>query len=244
MDLGAIGQLVLSQVDDPAGMGFTAAARPNITPPEILAAVNEGQQLAALLTLCLETTAAFPLTANTCWYLPRPVLTDLIAPLRFVLGGVRLRPSVLADLDARDSLWQASSGSPARYALLGFNLMAVTPQPASDVTAQMTYAQSPPALVNDADTPAIPEAYHQNLVDYAVYRVRLKEGAQGLERGLKRLNLFLDDMTRLGNYVRERSVAARYDVEPFELQLFDRSRMIDEVMKGRMGQQGRPSPHP
>ena len=233
MNLAAIGALILTQVDDPGGQGFAPATSPNTTPPEIVAAVNEGQQLAALLTLCLETTAVFPLTANTCWYLPRPVLTDLIAPLRLVVAGTRLRPSVLADLDARDSSWQASSGVPARYAFLGFNLMAVTPQPSTDLTAAMTYAQSPAALVNDADVPAIPEAYHQNLVDYGVYRVRLKEGAQGLERGLKRLNLFLDDMTRLGDYVRARSVAARYDVEPFELQLFDRSRMIDGVNKSK-----------
>jgi hypothetical protein len=40
-------------------------------------------------------------------------------------------------------------------------------------------------------------------------------------------------MTDLGDYVRARSRAARYDVLPFELSLFDRSSMIEEIQKWR-----------
>jgi hypothetical protein len=230
-----IAALVMAQVDDATGASFTPASPPNTAPPEVVSAINEGQQLAAWLTLCLEKTAAFPIGAthsldpNGCFYQVRPVLTDFLVPLRLTLGGVRLRPAGLAQLDAENDAWQATASTPARYACLGFNLLIVTPQ--ASVTTQMTYAYSPPALVQDADTPVIPEAYHSSLVDYGVYRIRLKEGAQALARGMERLGTFLDDMTKLAEYIRERSVAARYDVTPFELALFDRSQLIEEVLK-------------
>jgi len=198
---------------------------------EVLAAINEGQQLAALLTLCLEKTVSFTVTAATCFFTPRSTLTDLIVPLRITVGGIRIRPGTIADLEAENSAWQATADATTRYAVLGCNLMAFTPQAVLNWTAAITLAYSPATLSADGDIPAIPEAYHQNLVDYGVYRVRMKEGAQGLERGLGRLNTYLDDMTRLGNFVRTKSLAARYDVQPFELQNFDRSRMISEVLK-------------
>lgn len=229
-----ISNLIVTQIDDNPAAPVSVAppvSGPNVTPPEVLAAINEGQQLAALLTLCLEITASYPLT-TACWCLPRPTLTDLIVPLRFTLAGVRLRPSTLANLEAQNSAWQATPGTPERYAMLGVNLLAVTPQLTAGATAQMTYAQSPAALVNDADVPAIAETYHHSLVDYGVYKVRLKEGAQGLARGLKRFELFLDDMTKLGDYVRARAVAARYDVTPYEMTLAQRTRLV-EVASGR-----------
>lgn len=237
MNVAQIGTLILRQVDDPDGAGFAPAMAPNWTPPEVLAAINEGQELAALLTLCFEKTAAFSLgpagslDASGCFYLPRPVLTDLLVPLRLTFNGVRLRPATLAELDAENANWEATEGTPSRYACLGFNLLIVTPQTVGD--AQVTYARTPQTLVNDADVPELLAAYHQNLVDYGVYRVRLKEGAQGLARGLERLNGFLDDMTRLGDYIRARSAAARYDVTPFELALMDRSRLIQQVAINR-----------
>jgi hypothetical protein len=230
-----ISNLIVTQIDDNPAAPVSVTppiSGPNTSPPEVLAAINEGQQLMALLTLCLETTANFPLTANTCWYLPRPVLTDLIVPLRFTLAGARLRPSTLANLEAQNSAWQASAGTPARYAMLGVNLLAVTPQQTGNVTAAMTYAQSAATLVNDADVPAIPETYHHSLVDYGVYKVRLKEGAQGLARGLKRFKLFLDDAGELGDYVRARAVAARYDVLPFEMALAQRTRLVEVASGG------------
>ena len=231
MTVHEISDLIIRQIDDDPTNPVSVApptSGPNTTPPEVLAAINEGQNLAAWLTLCLEKTADFPLNGN-CFYQPRPVLTDFLVPLRLTLGGARLRPATLAELESENVRWQSTAATPKRYACLGFNLLIVTPQGTG--TAKMTYASSPVPLVNDADVPQLPEPYHCNLIDYGVYRVRLKEGAQGLARGLARLNLFLDDMAALGSYIRSRSVAARYDVEPFELALFDRSRLIDEVLK-------------
>lgn len=198
----------------------------SVSAAEVLAAVNEGYQLAALLTLCFEKTADFTLT--DCWYTVRDTLTDFIVPLRLSVSGVRLRPSTLAELDALNPAWQATGGSAARYATLGCNLLAVTPQ--ARVTASFTYAYSPAALLS-TDTPLLPPAFHPDLVEFGVYRCRLKEGAQQLARGLGNLNTFLDSMTKLGDYMRARSLAARYDVQPMELKLFDRSKLVDEILK-------------
>jgi hypothetical protein len=194
---------------------------------EVLAAVNQGQQLAALLTLCLEKTVSFALTTST-FYTPRSTVTDLIVPLRLAVSGVRLRPSTLAELDAMDPAWQATAGTPSRYFASGCNLFGVTPQ--GTATAQLTYAASPATMIS-GNTPAIPATHHPDLVEYGVYRVRLKEGAQQLARGLGNLNVFLDGMTKLGQLVKARSLAARYYCQPFELALFDRSALIDEILK-------------
>lgn len=220
MTVADISARIITRIDDdPIAPVSTSAA-------EVLAAVNEGQQLASLLTLFLEQTAAFPLSGT--FYTPRSTFPDMLVPLRLTVGGVRLRPSTIAELDAMNSGWQSVSGTPSRYFTLGCNFLGVTPQ--STVTAQFTYAASP-ALLGSGDTPVLPPAYHQDLVEYGVYRIRLKEGAQQLARGLGNLNTFLDSMTRLGDFVRAKSRAARYDVLPFELALFDRSKLIDEILK-------------
>jgi len=198
----------------------------SVSAAEVLAAINEGQELAALLTLCLEKTVDFPLAAT--FYQQRSTLTDFLVPLRITVAGVRLRPSTLAELDAMNPDWQATAGTAARYATLGCNLLAVTPQ--QNVTAQFTYAYSPAQLLA-GDTPVIPVANHQDLVEYGVYRCRLKEGAQQLARGLGNFNTFLDSMQKLGDYTRARSLAARYDVQPLELALFDRSKLVSEIIK-------------
>lgn len=244
MNVAQISQLILEQVDDPTGAGFAPATAPDITPPEVLAAINEGQEFAALLTLCFEATTSFPLGPASsidpygCYYLPRTIVTDFLLPLKVTYNGVRIRPATPMGLEAENAAWQATAGTPARYACLGFNLLAVSPQATG--SAQMTYARCPDRLVHDGDTPELFEAYHQDLVDYGVYRVRLKEGAQGLARGLERLNRYLDDMTKLGDWIRARTAAARYDMTPFELGLMDRSSLIGEILatntKGMNGQ--------
>ena len=210
--------------DDPTAPASCTAA-------EVMAAINDGQELAALLTLSIERVATLTLTGATPFFTIRGTFPDFLVPLRLSIGGLRIRPAKLADLDALSELWQATPGTPSRYLSLGFNLFGVTPQPAVPMGSELIYAAAPAPLLSGG-TPEIPEAYHQSLVDYGVYRVKLKEGGQGLQRGVGHLNRFLDDMTRLGDYVRAKSRAAHYDTMPFELQLFDRSRLLEKVATG------------
>lgn len=199
-------------------------------PPEVLAAINEGQEFAALLTLCLETTVTLTLTGGATFGSIRALFPDYLICLRLIGPSGRIRPATLSDLDAANDQWQSTVGTPTRYLTKGFSFMAVSPQPAGDISASMTYARSPAQLTAD-DFPEMPEAYHASLIDYGCYRIRLKEGGQGLVRGVGYLNRFLDEMVTLGEFVRAKGRAARYDALPFELRTFDRSTLAEQIKK-------------
>lgn len=228
-----ISDRIIARCDDIAGSpgSLDVDSTGGPVPPEVLAAINEGQELFAFLTLGLEATATLPIPGSAAFFMIRSYFHDYLCPLRLTGPAGRVRPATLADLDAADDQWQATApGNPTRYFTAGFNFMGVTPQPALSTDHQFTYARSPLQLVYDA-FPEIPEEYHQSLVKYGVYRVKLKEGAQSLQRGMAYLNEFLDDAQRYGEFVRGRSKAARYDSLPFELSLFDRSRLVDQLIK-------------
>ncbi len=139
----------------------------------------------------------------------------------------RVKPATLADLEAIDSGWQARPGTPSRYGLLGFDLLAVYKQPAA-LGSQLafTYAAAPTTMTLDADTPDCPEEYHGELINYACYALRAKEGADEFMKGIPWFESFLDAAAKLGGYMRARSLAQRYDRQPFELTAADRSRLI------------------
>jgi hypothetical protein len=227
-----IADRVLARADDDAASPGSVVPDPNSpVPEEVLAAIDEGQQLASWMTLCLEVSAPITLTANGTFYALRSAFPDFLAPLRLTTAAGRIRPATFADLDALNPGWQARplvAGEQMRYATLGFSFFATSPQPVDDTPATLTYARSPAPLVGDAFL-EIPEAYHLDLVDYGLYRLKLKEGAQSLERAMKHLNRFLDRMQILGDFVRARSRASRYDTLPFELSVADRSRLMPQA---------------
>lgn len=224
MQVGEIKTRIMQRTDDAGAIAATGA--------ELLAAINEGCELASLLTLYAETSTALTLT-SAGWGTWLTALPYFLCPLRLTVGGARIRPATLAELDSENESWQMTTGTPNRYVTVGANLYCVTPQPAGNTAATLIYARSPQPLTADGDSPTLPEEYHLSLVHYGKYRVRVKEGAQGLARALTDLNAFLDDMTRLGDFVRARSRAARYDTLPFELALFDRSRLAEAKEKKR-----------
>ncbi len=200
---------------------------------EVTAALNEAQRFFVLLTLALETTATFTLPAygvdvTTPFYHMRSSYPDWLLPLRVtLLTGTRVRPTRIQDLDLFDSGWQTTTATaPLRYAALGFDFMVVYPQVEEELAINITYAQAPVPLVSDTDVPQIPEEHHPDLVDYAVYRLRMKEGGQEFQKVLTYFNRFLDGAQAYGNYVRARNIGSGYDKEPFEMELFDRSKLI------------------
>ena len=220
-----ISDRILAGIDDDPSAPGSIASDGTPVPPEIMAAINEGQELFSWLTLCLEAIAPITLPASTTFGMIRATLPDFLVPLRLSIGGARVKPATPAELDALDDSWQNRVGVPGFYFTWGFNFYAVTPQPANDTVSQLTYARAPLQLVDDA-WPEIPEQYHQSLVKYGRYRVKLKEGGRGLERGLVQFKEFLADATAHADYVRARSRAARYDTLPIELKLFDRARVV------------------
>lgn len=221
MTCAEIAARIIERIDDiplaiTQGQGST-------TPLEVLRAINEGQDLAALLTLFLEVRATWTIPPATTYLNVRGYFADYIAPLRLTVNGQRMRPNTLKELDAREDNWEDLMGeNPTRYCALGFNLMAITPQFwGGPLDAQFTYAAAPLQMVDDA-FPQLPEEFHQSLVDYGIYRIRLKEGAQGLSRAMVNFGRFMSEMRILGDFVRAKSRAANYDTLPFELALYER----------------------
>lgn len=200
---------------------------------EILAAVNEAQRFFAFLTLGLEKTdtwtiPAYSTNGNSAFHHMLQYFPDWIAPLSIATqAGVKVRPTGLEALAGLDSQWWNSPGSPTRYTARGVDLVGIYKQPAGSlVQLEVTYARAPLALVDDTDVPEIPAEYHGLLPNYGIYRCRQVEGGQEFQKTLAGLDEFFEGAGRYAKYVRTRNLGARYDTLPFELQKFDRSKML------------------
>jgi hypothetical protein len=194
---------------------------------EMNAAINEANRFFCLLTLCLEQTLTWSPSAGVTFTHMLGVFSDWICPLRITDGsGAKIRPATLADLSALDNGWTASLGSPQRYVALGADLIGLYQQPGAGAILTVTYARLPLSLVNDTDVPEIPAEYHPALVKYAIYRLRMVEGAQEFAKALPRFDEFLTAADHYANYVRARNIGSRYDRTPFELESYDRSKLF------------------
>jgi len=190
------------------------------TSTEALDALNEGHRFFCLLTWCLETTGTLNLTAGTSFYHLLSSFSDLLAVVRVRVAntGARVAPGRIEDFDAFNSVWQTVPGDPTNYQALGLDLLAVTPRPAADGRSlEVTYVRTPTRFAGPSSTPEIPEEYHPSLVDYAVYRLRAKEGGQEFVKVIPLYVNFLKGARKFAGYVRNRMAAAGYDRLPPEL---------------------------
>lgn len=208
---------VQEKVDDP-GIYYT--------PDECLFGLNFGQRLFCLLTRCLEKQAVFTLTNGTAYYDDiRAQITDFLLPLRVYYSGSRLIADTIHNLDLRDSTWRARAGDPKRYAVSGWKILAVTPQPASGSNIlDFWYAAEPVDLVNETDTPQIAPEQQVHLPDFAAWFLRLKEGSIELKSAKKFLDRFLMAADKHGKFVASKSGGQTYDTPPFDLQTYERGR--------------------
>ena len=204
---------------------------------EVKEALNKATRFFALLTLCVERSASFSLSANTAFYTPQTQLTDFLKPLRVTTSaGARLLPYTLDQLNKESDSWRTTTGTPAKYAQQGYDLLAVTPVPAgAGVTLTVRYAASPATLTANGDEPEIPEEQRDCLIDYAIYWLRAKEGGQEFVKTLPKLGQFLDVAGKYADFVRAKSKAQLYDAMPLDLQGFDRSRLLKLVLASQKG---------
>jgi hypothetical protein len=197
---------------------------------EMNSALNKAQNLWALLTLCIERTASFTLTAATAFHTITTTISDYKLPLRVTLNGSRLQPNTLQQLDSLSETWFATAGTPTKYFAKGLDVLAVYPQSASQQTVSLTYAAQPALMVDDTDEPEIEALYHDALLDFAVYILRAKEGGAEFQNSLMYLDRFLTEAARRAEYIRSRSRAQNFDVLPFDLARFDKSRLVKMVL--------------
>jgi hypothetical protein len=217
-----------------ARIGEDPTAPPSLSyygPGEVTAALNAVQRIFVLLTLCLETTGSLITTVNVPFYQLLSDFPDLLLPLRVRLaGGAKVKFSRLADFAALDSAWSATQGVPERYALLGFDLLALYKAPNPPVTLNITYARCPAFLASSTDVPEIPPEYHPDLIKGAIPLLRAKEGGQEFEKTLPLWDEFMDAAAKLADFVRARNKEQGYDYMPAELRRIDRSRMLQEAV--------------
>ncbi len=224
MTLAKLRDRVLRRLgEDPAATNYYSAADAD-------AKINEGLRLFALLTLYVEKTATFTLVQGETWRHLRVTAADFLVPLRVrIIGGDRLRPARLAELDALKNNWQKNQGAPKRYALLGDDLLAITPQADDGATSlELTYAADATTLTADGDVPGIPTARHPDLADYAVHVLRVREGGIEFAKTRPLMERFLESANETAVDVRSRNKSLSYDTMPLELTLVDRSRLFGE----------------
>lgn len=208
-------------------LGEDAAAPRFFRQVDALTAINEAQQLFALLTLCLE--AETTLAVSSFELDARTTAPDWLACLSLRRAdGTKIQPATLGDIAARDPFWQGSAGAIARYACAGFSTLFLHPW--STVTVTARYARGPVALtlVGSAE---IPEEYQPALLDYGQVRLRLHQGAQLLAADVPLLTSYFDAVKKCAAYVRERSLDLRYDVLPPEVKMPDWSRVLGKPKK-------------
>lgn len=225
MDFLALQTRLLERLDEPSPPKYYALS-------DCKEALNKATRFFCLLTLCVERSASFSLTANTAFYTISSQLTDFIVPLRVTTsGGARIDAYTLDELNKESDTWRSDNGTVTKYAQLGYDLLAVSPTPAgAGVTINIRYAASPAALVNNSDEPEIPEEQRPALINFAIYWLRLKEGGQELAKTLPQLGAFLDVTQKYADFVRAKSKGPLYDVLPFDIASFDRGRLMKLVL--------------
>ena len=199
---------------------------------ESLAAFNAAQRFFCFITLVLQKQVSFSLTADLWFYHMLATYADWLAPLEVrVSTGAKVAPARIQDFTAASPSWRAATGTPTRYAHLGFDFLALNQHPAGSGTSlSITYAYSPAALVTDAESFAIPEERQPALIDLAIVLLRAKEGGQEFAKTQRYFDRFLEEATKTAAFVRARNMAHKYDRLPVELERFDRS-----MLAGLMG---------
>jgi hypothetical protein len=185
---------------------------------EIKDAINGAYRSFALFTLCLEKTGILSVIADQVFANASTTLTDWICPLRLETGGVKLDQSPIDEFASINPLWAqpASHGAILRYACLGHDLLAFQPIPSANASISCRYAYSPADMIASAEVPAIPAEDHLALVEYAVVRLRAKDGGKELAGEMARMKVFMDACAKRARIVRDRALQLRYDNAPSE----------------------------
>lgn len=218
LSLGTMMNLVAERLDDPGFVYYTQG--------EVKHALNFGQRLFSLLTLCIERTVSFVTVGGQAFYEIDDQISDFLVPLRVSHSGTRLRNETIHNMDLRDGAWRTRVGNPRRYAIEGVapGLLAITPRPAGASSLTFVYAACPAEMATESDLPEIPTEQHPHLVDFAYWFCRLKEGGAEFAAAGMYLQRFLAATSKYAGFTRARSRAQSYDSIPYDLATFDKSR--------------------
>jgi hypothetical protein len=207
MTLTQLQQAVLGALGDGGNtVGF-------YTPAEAEAALNAAQQVFALGSFCIERTATQVITAGNNY--GKLDFADMIVPFTVRVGGIRFEASSLADMQAENPYWTYAADDRARiqrkYAILGSRMIAIAPRSPNDMTLSVLYAAAPVPI---SGSPEIAAEYHPALAQYAIARLRIKEGGSMMAKDANRMREFWTAVLECGDKVRNRCRTHFYDAKP------------------------------
>jgi hypothetical protein len=196
------------------------------TTAEVNHALNVGQRLWALLTLCIEHTFAFLGVSGQPFASDAPL--GAIAPIQMSYldsnEPVRVTSDTLHNFAARSTFWRTETGTPKRYAWSGWDLIAVNPTISGNFL--LTVAREPFAMTPLLDSPDIAGEQQIHLVDFAIAFLRLKEGGQEMANAMEYMKRFLDAAEKYSKFSASRTQGQGYDrVMPVDLAKYDRGRL-------------------
>lgn len=92
------------------------------------------------------------------------------------INDIALLPTTINNLDRYTPSWQSTSGTPAKIALAGRNLVALSPVPDGIYSVTMDSIINQPIPVNDGDFIQVGREHINAIVDYAVHLAMFKQG--------------------------------------------------------------------
>jgi len=142
---------------------------------ELIDWLNEAEGEAARRAYLLTATFSISVVANTPSYALDSTLW-MIDRVRLQTAGIRLERTTRADLDATHSNWEAATGTPRLFFVIGANLT-LYPTPIAVDTLKVTGWIDPDPMADWTDAPTIPEPYHRDLIEWVCFRAAQKRDA-------------------------------------------------------------------
>ena len=194
-------------------------------------AINEGYQLACLLTLCYERHShpwnSTPVSGGQ-QLIPMPA--DCIAPIYVydTIKGNRVHPVRMSELELHDTIWWTTSGSNYEYYSLfnpcwssgvstdqtSYSMLVYPTVTTTEMRLRMVYGAHPTTMTSTTDTPNIPSGQDNTLTNYATFMGLVRQRDNKLtELSKQYLTLFFDGVGSINSLMKGRYAGGR-DFEP------------------------------
>jgi hypothetical protein len=137
--------------------------------------LEQAQLFIAMFRALGEETDSLTLTSGQAVYVIHDTWSDFIMPLRTTISNKSLRRTTIAQLQAIDTGFYGTSGTPEMYYMVGGNLMGFYPVPTSG-TAVITRLKVPDGAVDKYDAPTVDRTWARILPLYAAGIALILEG--------------------------------------------------------------------
>lgn len=148
------------------------------TTAQLDAVIDEASEVLAEEAKAIRRTALVARRDGTTYYSTRGIAPDVMAIYRIWLpdNNRRLTAVSIAELDAQNETWIATTGDPEYWFPVSWDLFGIYPHPTTGGSMlRVDYFAWPRALLDDSDEPEFREGDHDAMVLYGVYDGLLKQ---------------------------------------------------------------------